>query len=275
MSDNTGAFVAHIEKSPAVQPMAYEDFVPIDVTPGAPVRGCSVVVFYIDGLRPDVVKEMAAMGHLPNINRLFIEGGVWMSNAFTGFPSDTITSNGTMWTGCFSDRHGLKGQVSFSRRTLESKSYLDLMGPSRSARQLAPQGLDRLLTEAGKAGVQTIEGEEASRRWIARKTTGVPPIYEHLRHNGTDWATGAVPVMSDFPPVPFSRSLTKYVPLCSTTNRGDTSTTPMPTTRGTSCSSANRPSRSSGCPRPIRSATTITAADSSARPAAPSPAPTC
>jgi arylsulfatase A-like enzyme len=212
VSDNTGAFIAHIEKSSAVQPISYEDFVPIDVTAGAPAGGCSIVVFYIDGLRPDVVKEMAAMGHLPNINRLFIENGVWMSNAFTGFPSDTITSNGTMWTGCFSDRHGLKGQVSFSRRTLESKSYLDLMGPSRSARELAPQGLDRLLNEAGKAGVQTIDGEEASRRWLARQTTGVPPIYEHLRQNGTDWSTGALPVMNDFPPIPWSRSLTKYVP---------------------------------------------------------------
>jgi Type I phosphodiesterase / nucleotide pyrophosphatase len=212
VSDNKGAFVAHIEKMPAIQPITYEDFVPIDVTPGGPVPGCQVVVFYIDGLRPDVVKEMAAMGHLPNINRLFIENGAWMNNAFTAFPSDTITSNGTMWTGCFSDRHGLKGQVSFSRRTLESRSYLDLMGPARSARELAPEGLDRLLGEAGRAGVQTIDGEEAARRWMARRTSGVPAIYEHLRQNGSDWSTGALPVMTDFPPVPWSRSLTKYVP---------------------------------------------------------------
>ena len=212
VSDNKGAFVVHIEKTPAVQPISYEDLVPIDVTPGVPVGGCQVVVFYIDGLRPDVVKEMAAMGHLPNINRLFIENGAWMSNAFTGFPSDTITSNGTMWTGCFSDRHGLKGQVSFSRRTLESKSYLDLMGPSRSARELAPEGLDRILNEAGREGVQTIDGNEAARRWEARRTSGVPPIYEHLRQNGSDWSTGALPIMTDFPPVPWSRSLTKYVP---------------------------------------------------------------
>jgi arylsulfatase A-like enzyme len=212
VSDNKGAFVAHIEKTSEVQPLSYEDFVPIDVTAGAPFGGCSVVVFYVDGLRPDVVKEMAAMGHLPNINRLFLQNGAWMSNTFTGFPSDTITSNGTMWTGCFSDRHGLKGQVSFSRRTLESKSYLDLLGPSRSARLLAPQGLDRLLYEAGGSAVQTIDGEEASRRWKARQTTSVPPIYEHLRVNGSDWSTGALPVMTDFPPVTWSRSLTKYVP---------------------------------------------------------------
>jgi hypothetical protein len=77
---------------------------------------------------------------------------------------------------------------------------------------LAPQGLDRLLYEAGGSAVQTIDGEEASRRWKARQTTSVPPVYEHLRVNGSDWATGALPVMTDFPPVTWSRSLTKYVP---------------------------------------------------------------
>src|SRR5580704_2512336 len=211
-SDNEGQFVVSISHSESVHPIAYEQVVPIDIATSAPVPGCSVVVFYLDGLRPDVIREMAAMGHIPNINRLFVEGGVWMQNAFTGFPSDTITSNGTMWTGCCSDRHGLKGQVSFSRRTLESKSYLDPMGPSRSARQLAPEGLDRILNAAGREGVQTIDGNEAARRWEARRTSGVPPIYEHLRQNGSDWSTGALPIMTDFPPVPWSRSLTKYVP---------------------------------------------------------------
>lgn len=211
-SDNEGQFVVSISRSEAMRPIAYEQIVPIDTTPGAAVPGCSVVVFYLDGLRPDVIREMAAMGHIPTINRLFVEGGVWMQNAFTGFPSDTITSNGTMWTGCFSDRHGLKGQVSFSRRTLESKSYLDPMGPSRSARLLAPQGLDRFMRETGAASVQVVDGEEASRRFLEQRGSGIPPLYEHLRHNGDDWSTGALPIMPDFPPVPWSRSLTKYVP---------------------------------------------------------------
>jgi arylsulfatase A-like enzyme len=211
-SDNDGQFVVSVSKTETVLPIASEQVVPIDTTAGAAVSGCSVVVFYLDGLRPDVIREMAAMGHIPNINRLFVEGGAWMHNAFTGFPSDTITSNGTMWTGCGSDRHGLKGQVSFSRRTLESKSYLDPMGPSRSARQLAPQGLDRFMRETGAAAIEVIDGEEASRRYLERKSSGIPPLYAHLRHNGDDWSTGALPVMTDFPPVPWSRSLTKYVP---------------------------------------------------------------
>src|SRR5204863_466026 len=82
---------------------------------GGPAANCSVVVFYIDGLRPDVVEEMAAMDHIPNLKKHFVEGGSHLCNAFTAFPSDTITSNGTMWTGCFSDRHGVKCQVRFSR----------------------------------------------------------------------------------------------------------------------------------------------------------------
>ena len=169
-------------------------------------------MFYIDGLRPDVVKEMAAMGHLPNINRLFIESGVWMSNAFTGFPSDTITSNGTMWTGCFSDRHGLKGQVSFSRRTLRIEIVPRPDGSVAQRSRTRPPGPRPPLERGRKSGRADDRRRRGQPPVAARQTTGVPPIYEHLRQNGTDWSTGALPVMNDFPPVPWSRSLTKYVP---------------------------------------------------------------
>ena len=111
LTDNSGQFYAHVSQAGEIQPVAYEEVVPSGAGEGRPRPGSSVVVFYVDGLRPDVVREMAAMGHIPNINALFVEGGAWLSNNFTAFPSDTITSNGTMWTGCFSDRHGIKGQA--------------------------------------------------------------------------------------------------------------------------------------------------------------------
>jgi len=84
------------------------------------------------------------MGHLPHIRRHFLDGGTWLANTLSAFPSDTITSNGTMWTGAFSDQHGLKGQVEFSRRQLTSHSYLtDALGPLRGAQVLSPDGQRR------------------------------------------------------------------------------------------------------------------------------------
>ncbi|HLQ45127.1 MAG TPA: alkaline phosphatase family protein, partial [Planctomycetaceae bacterium] len=210
--DSQGAFHAQIVKPKFVQPIAYEEVVSPRAAEGAPRPGCQVVVFYIDGLRPDVVREMAAMGHLPNIKTLFLDNGAWMANCFTGFPSDTITSNGTMWTGCFSDRHGLKGQVRFSRRRLESESYLDPLGPSRSARMLAPQGVDRALIDGQSTVRKWMAGHQAGQEWKHSLTSGIAPLYEILRGEGHDWATGVLPIMTDTPPPLWTRSLVRMVP---------------------------------------------------------------
>lgn len=176
-------------------------------------KGASVVVFYVDGLRPDVVREMVAMGHLPNIRKHFVNGGAWLSNCFTAFPSDTITSNGTMWTGCFSDRHGLKGQVRFSRRSLHSESYLEPLGPNRSARLLSPDGVDRLLHDGQAKVVDLVKGKASAKRWSQHRTTGVPPIYARLKSRGANWDTGILPMMTEVPPVLWTRSLVKHMPL--------------------------------------------------------------
>lgn len=214
VGDNSGQFYAQVTKPAILQPIAYEEVVSDFSTEptGEPQPQCSVVVFYVDGLRPDVVREMASMGHIPNIKSIFLDGGVWMSNAFTAFPSDTITSNGTMWTGCFSDRHGLKGQVRFSRRTLASESYLDPLGPSRSARLLSPQGMDALVREAQGAAIRMVEGEEESERWRRTTSSEIPPLYAHLRNHGGDWATGVLPMMTEAPPLLWTRSMARHMP---------------------------------------------------------------
>lgn len=211
-SDNAGAFHVHISRRESVQPLRLEQPIHYVEAPAGPVPGAAVVVFYMDGLRPDVIREMAAMGHLPHIRRYFLEGGVWLQHAFTAFPSDTITSNGTMWTGCFSDRHGVKGQVRFSRRTLVSESYLEPLGPNRSARLLSPQGIDRVLHETQAASVRLVRGEEAGERWRQTHATDVEPLYARLRAQRQDWATGVLPVMTEMPPVLWTRSLVRDLP---------------------------------------------------------------
>lgn len=211
-SDNAGEFLVSVSRPEHPQPVSLETVVPPEAKAGAPVSGSQVIVFYVDGLRPDVVREMAAMGHLPNIRSLFLEGGCWVENTFTAFPSDTITSNGTMWTGCFSDRHGLKGQVRFSRRTLQSESYLEPLGPNRSARLLSPQCLDKVVQKTQANAVGLIRGEEAKQKYLMSHTTGVPPLFAHLRNHGGDWATGALPMMTEMPPILWSRSLVRQMP---------------------------------------------------------------
>ena len=211
-SDSEGAFHAEVTRPKLVQPMSYEEVVPGNSADGKPLPNCHAVVFYVDGLRPDVVREMAAMGHLPNIKSLFLDNGCWMSNCFTAFPSDTITSNGTMWTGCFSDRHGLKGQVRFCRERLDSESYLDPLGPSRSSRMLSPQGVDRALVDGQSTVRKWIYGHKDGHAWKHSLTSDIAPIYEILRSEGRDWSTGVLPVMTDTPPPLWSRSLARTVP---------------------------------------------------------------
>nr|ADI22071.1 hypothetical protein [uncultured myxobacterium HF0200_08J13] len=152
------------------------------------------------------------MGHLPNIRETFMDGGVWMPNTFTAFPSDTITSNGTMWTGCYSDRHGLKGQVRFSRRSLTSESYLEPLGPSRSARLLEPAGIDRLITKGRQRARGTLHGDETAERWRKRRVTETPAIYHYLREHGQDWSTGILPLMTEVPPPLWTRSMSRELP---------------------------------------------------------------
>lgn len=213
VTDNSGEFHARIDLSSGIERPVLREHVYVDAPgDGAPRRGCSVVVFYVDGLRPDVVREMVALGHLPNIRRFFIDGGAWLPNTFTAFPSDTITSNGTMWTGCFSDRHGLKGQVGFSRRTLSSESYLDPFGPQRSAQILAPQGIDGALRKVQATGVGLVRGREAGEAWLAAHSSSVAPLYEHLQAHGQNWAAGVLPIMTEVPPPLWSRSLAKHMP---------------------------------------------------------------
>ena len=212
VSDNSGEFLATIDLSGTPRPVFSERVISRNEIGGSPADGCSVVVFYVDGLRPDVVREMAALGHLPNIKRRFLEGGTWLSNTFTAFPSDTITSNGTMWTGCFSDRHGMKGQVGFSRRRQKSISYLDPFGPQRSAQWLSPHGIDGAVQNSRAGLVGLIGGDDAREAWLDARRSSVAPLYEHLQNHGLDWASGVLPVMTEVPPVLWSRSLARHMP---------------------------------------------------------------
>lgn len=93
----------------------------------APLAGARsrLIVLYIDGLRLDVLNEMARGGFLPQISEIFYRQGTQVDPAFTIYPSSTIPANAVMWTGLFSDRNGIKDQVVLQRRAAGLPQEID------------------------------------------------------------------------------------------------------------------------------------------------------
>ncbi len=117
---------------------------PVVKPPTAPVADANVVIIYVDGLRPDVITEMAQWGHVPNFNRLFMEYGTWIRNSFTVLPSLTLTSFSSMITGDFSNHHGVKMQTYYDR---DENTYIN---------GLTTKYITRFADEVKQRGVKTI-----------------------------------------------------------------------------------------------------------------------
>lgn len=209
---NTGEFSALIRTGGPLTPVSVRNRITTDRSSGRPLPGARVLIFYVDGLRPDIVEEMSAMGHLPNITETFLRGGAKLQHAYTVFPADTITSNGTMWTGTFSDRHGVKGQIGFDRRTRKSQNFLGTDGPVTNGRFLMPQGLERGLLATGAAAVRITKGGAAAQEFHERRTSETPTVKHHLLKANKTLGAGILPVMSELTPALWTRYLTDEAP---------------------------------------------------------------
>ena len=105
----------------------------------------NVVIIFVDGLRPDVVVEMAQWGHMPNFRKLFLDNGTWVRNSFTVQPSLTLTSFSSMITGVYANRHGVKAQAYYDR---EADTYIDGLSVHyfpRFANELKARGVKVML----------------------------------------------------------------------------------------------------------------------------------
>jgi arylsulfatase A-like enzyme len=105
----------------------------LDFSPaGHPLPERPVIVFFVDGLQPDVFAEMAAAGELPRLRRFLLDRAASVNNAVTGVPSITFTNATTMITGVHPGRHGILGNRWFDRDTLIHRRYDNLAGMSRA-----------------------------------------------------------------------------------------------------------------------------------------------
>jgi hypothetical protein len=109
-----------------------------------PIADANVVIFFIDGLRPDVAIEMAQMGHMPTFRDLFMDGGTYVENAFSVLPSLTDTNFASMMTGTFSDKHGSKTNYYFDREKQGFVSNLNKYSYQRLAKQIRRRGVKAL-----------------------------------------------------------------------------------------------------------------------------------
>jgi hypothetical protein len=115
-SHNQGRFLCKVIRgAPGKEKAAGSARVAPDKGTPSPVSDANVVIFYLDGVRPDVMIEMARMGHMPTFEKIFLSGGTYASNTFCVLPSLTQTNFASMMTGTFSDKHTVKMQYYYDR----------------------------------------------------------------------------------------------------------------------------------------------------------------
>lgn len=155
---------------------------PLPAKPSQPPKGspdANVVIIFVDGLRPDVVTEMAEWGHMPYFNDLFMEHGVWIRNSFTVQPSLTLTSFASMITGVYSNRHGVKMQAYYDR---EEDEYIN---------GLSTRYFPRFADEVKARGVKAIY-DYFPATFAAGAMPFEPLAPNVLRMNLTEWLHRAV-----------------------------------------------------------------------------------
>jgi hypothetical protein len=84
----------------------------------------SVVIFLPDGMDAYRMHDLAAQGRLPNIKRVFMEGGVGVRHAVSSMPSITYPNCSSVITGRFPGHHDIMGNFWFDRQELISRDYM-------------------------------------------------------------------------------------------------------------------------------------------------------
>jgi predicted AlkP superfamily pyrophosphatase or phosphodiesterase len=157
-----------------------------------PVKDARVMIFYIDGLRYDVMKEMAFKGYLPNIKKYFIDNGVDVVNSFTVFPSTTFTSSACFLTGSFNDMTGIKSDAFLDRHFVRMKHFFTPYGPATAARRFKPGWVGEMLDPA-------------------TRPESLKAIYDYMQDSEIPYANSALPVLYETPPLFYQDVMTNKV----------------------------------------------------------------
>lgn len=86
--------------------------------------GRHVLLFILDGLRPDTLRETVAAGRLPHHQRLLANSSEF-TNARTVFPTVTLPANASLITGTFPANHGIPGNHWYDVESATGIDYFD------------------------------------------------------------------------------------------------------------------------------------------------------
>ena len=201
-ADNSGEFIAEIrtgdDASAPEEPRDEVVYSEADLPEGEPVPDANVVLIYVDSLRYDVLREMAQKGYLPVIKEHFFDNGTDFINAFTGFPSSTLASNSTMYTGVFTNRSGIKGNDYFDRKKLKGNTHLEPFGPTKSADAQRPAGLHRLAVILKKGALRLFPS--AYTRYLKKRKDDILLLEDYLERQGMEYYTTVQPIHPENPP---------------------------------------------------------------------------
>jgi len=133
----------------------------------------SVIVFFVDGMRVDLARHMAAEGQLPNISRYIIDAGTEVQYAVTSVPSITYANTASMTTGLFPGHHHIMGNCWFDPNIVRFQDYRLIRTYQQVDNDLYRPTIYQLLADKFTVTIQTANRSGATRPIDNWATSGI------------------------------------------------------------------------------------------------------
>lgn len=140
-----------------------------------------VVMFFVDGMDRETTRALLDAGRLPNIERLFVRGGVCVEHAVAALPAVTYANTASLLTGRWPSRHGILGNVWFDRDSLQFRNYSAVTKFRKVNEHLAAATIFELLSDRPTVNVLCHTERGATRSFRGVVSAGLPWLLRDFR----------------------------------------------------------------------------------------------
>jgi len=91
--------------------------------PTAAAEKPTAILFFVDGVNRDVLDRLLAAGRLPNLQKHFVDRGLYAERCVANVPGATLPNETSLVTGLFVGRHNITGINWFDRTALMNRNY--------------------------------------------------------------------------------------------------------------------------------------------------------